>query len=1300
MINIWCLLMLLKTTIFNRNFYPIKVYKLEEKILCKDKINDSTTMYINDTTFNNHVGMLIKPFQDIEQLTSVSLNENETDFNGVVYLDSTIYTNSIDYGTFGILTGQKVNIKHKFVTVKAGHEFSGGIDKKTIEQMDSNALFNIKFSMKDIEDWETIYNQLKLTGFSEYIIEKFDFFGDGIYGTTINPKPEGCANPLLRSGVAVPTSEIKDMMEVAAGHKYEVQQEKDNIQFELLVRKDVLTMIYSKLTQSFKSDIDNIATSQVLPMPLYQWPLGMSVILQMKTINGPTPYKLNLKITVPFLFIVEIPEETKQSAGSTVMRKLNNLIFVDDKPDLNTLLCLPEETTILSHPASVFNAHIKLIPFSLQMLLPTAPSPKDSFYEITNVSQDTTDSFINNKISFITDTYPVKKIIPLDINLEGNNKFDIFIDTTDIHSDYTNTISVDYIYDSTSFNLKTDVIVKPILPAAKPVIYGTGGSIFFENSTKYHPCVPSYTGCIIYDTFYFNVYNNDTLHFSLYNQGEVDATIAKVELENPYIQLKELQLKQTKTQEDLDNIIKLQSCITHYEQSIQTTNAYYNSGNVDSTTLTSLLEKESINNFLTYKTRDIKCPNSNLLGISDINVIMDITFFKKSNNYINGIPIIIKVTYGATGDTTQYTTYVQQHISFSIDMILGEMTLMYNKDLENIKYIRPSTSNTIFIDLFKTFAFPEMWDFLKYQHSFGINIIRGELVNYDTDDYAINVDDINIDRSQFPLSIPIISSSNFYGINYDLSLDKEDLYKYKIRLYTNYQYVPYIDIPLLTMVTNLDIEEVLQFDNKDFYVRNNKYFLSLVKLQAKERLITIQNTSTTDIEILEISYFNLKDKFGTTNVDIEQLNTITFPYKLTSKNSLKLDLRILGKDFGHYNSFIILKTAFGDAYLQIASFINTKYKDVYVLMENAKGTNFVSALNGADIDYIKLTNFGDQESLLQISKLGYNQDEFLIENIEKLYPNTINYIENIFVPTSTGKKIGQIDFKIRDMLETFRLVDTDDQYVFKIQNSHILAEMVGISLAEHALPHFSKSVVDFGFISYDKKSVSKRIDTFTIKNYGLTPFVITNISKLNNDSPFTIPLIGIKLPLKVDKEITLPIYINNEKLVDNQKVYIDVFKFEIQDLKTKRIFNHEIITKVELSENNREYVSFNSEFIEFGYCEINNFKVDDLNIKNFSTDKITVDITYNGDVELQTLDDFSFNLWPNQQFNVPIYFYPHGIDTFNGVLTLDFNKGNYIKNIDLFGYGVDFKSPKITVENKMAEYYKTLKNYLGKNKYL
>jgi hypothetical protein len=97
--------MLIKTNIFNRNFYPIKIYNLSEKILSADKITESNNFYINKTTFDTHKGLLIKPFQSVEWVSSISLINPNDNFNGHIYLDSTVYTDSIDYGIFGILTG-------------------------------------------------------------------------------------------------------------------------------------------------------------------------------------------------------------------------------------------------------------------------------------------------------------------------------------------------------------------------------------------------------------------------------------------------------------------------------------------------------------------------------------------------------------------------------------------------------------------------------------------------------------------------------------------------------------------------------------------------------------------------------------------------------------------------------------------------------------------------------------------------------------------------------------------------------------------------------------------------------------------------------------------------------------------------------------------------------------------------------------------------------------------------------------------------------------------------------------------
>jgi hypothetical protein len=265
----------------------------------------------------------------------------------------------------------------------------------------------------------------------------------------------------------------------------------------------------------------------------------------------------------------------------------------------------------------------------------------------------------------------------------------------------------------------------------------------------------------------------------------------------------------------------------------------------------------------------------------------------------------------------------------------------------------------------------------------------------------------NIDKTQFPLSVSSLNSINSNTLSLDFNLQNERFYKLNLRVYTSSEFVPFINIPLNIIATNVNVESIIKFDSSDFYVKNNKYFLSLVKLQTKNRTLSIVNTSNIEISILDIDVYTIADHFGNKNFDLKINNKFNLPFKITNKNSLKLDVDFLGKDFGHYNNFIILKTNLGDIYLSISSFVNTKYKDVYVLMENRKGTKFTSTLNGVDVDYIRMINFGEDKCFTEITKLGgYNLNNFKIAETVKLLPNTTNYIENVFTPTSTGKKIS------------------------------------------------------------------------------------------------------------------------------------------------------------------------------------------------------------------------------------------------------------------------------------------------------
>jgi hypothetical protein len=121
-------------------------------------------------------------------------------------------------------------------------------------------------------------------------------------------------------------------------------------------------------------------------------------------------------------------------------------------------------------------------------------------------------------------------------------------------------------------------------------------------------------------------------------------------------------------------------------------------------------------------------------------------------------------------------------------------------------------------------------------------------------------------------------------------------------------------------------------------------------------------------------------------------------------------------------------------------------------MQNKRGVEFKSPINSVDKEFIKLINFGDDPSLIDITKLGYDKNEFLVQNNSILYGNNINYIESMFMPTTTGKKNAYLDIKIKDMLETFILRNNDQSKEYKIQNTHIIAQLTGNAVSDDALP--------------------------------------------------------------------------------------------------------------------------------------------------------------------------------------------------------------------------------------------------------
>jgi hypothetical protein len=113
--------------------------------------------------------------------------------------------------------------------------------------------------------------------------------------------------------------------------------------------------------------------------------MGMSVILQLKNKNNNTPYKINLKIVTPLIFILPLPENGLIEENKTDFKPLLNLINNPSSVDNNTLMIIPTKTKLLTNPTSYYSSNIKVSPLSLNTLSSNNGINRDNFYIINNV---------------------------------------------------------------------------------------------------------------------------------------------------------------------------------------------------------------------------------------------------------------------------------------------------------------------------------------------------------------------------------------------------------------------------------------------------------------------------------------------------------------------------------------------------------------------------------------------------------------------------------------------------------------------------------------------------------------------------------------------------------------------------------------------------------------------------------------------------------------------------------------------------------------------------------------------------
>lgn len=1264
--------MILRTSIYNHNYYPIKLSNVDQEILMSDSTTVHKQLYINDTSFDEDLGLMIKPFQDVEYLTNIELKDDITAYKGELVFEQIFSTDSYDYSHFGNLSKQEFDVNKRSVMVKRD-DISRTVGLFSEENYDLSEFIDIEFNMKGISDQDDFYNYLKTFNLENFEIDEVDFYSNGIYRILIPESHPKCEIIYYR-GAEIPelfTPDIITMCETNGGsYKVQIDKNDGDVQVKLRISLNTLNLISTKLSKQFAEEIK----IHPLTLPIAQFPVGMSVILNLSP-QHKNPFKLNLKIYTNINIKMDVGEGGGDPNTMPAEIKEFLKVFFSPSTNRNTLLASPASIKVFSNPFDFYSGETKLYvyPFKNES---QEKSWEEVKYEITDVKQKNTDSFITTgDVTLSHDQIPSFKIIPYKETYLDRNPFDIYIDTTNLLTDYTNSIIVDFKYNDVIGSKEIPVYIYPNIELEPVLILEK----MFQTDSKTFEAAkfPSL------NTNIGHCDQEDTLTIVLNNIGNTNAKIKNVEI---------LDIDDYKDifKDDEEALLNIKDVLIKNNQKDLLTLKYAELNITDENLKLDPIEYEDkgkLSDYISYKIDKIENEDYNLNNLKPVIITLKIKRLKETDNKEIGKVAIIKITY----NENKY--YYTNKVSDSLRIINTQLNLTYEKSQE-LTYVRANVRNTIFVKLFKT-AMKSIQSYYK-----PVVITDAKIINYDNNiDTYITNDEIFIDKSIFPFSV-LSSSVTPSLLGFDINLSEEKLYQFKLRLYTNIVNIPYIDIPYEIICTNINVEEIIQFDKANFYVRNNKYFLSLNRLIPKKRDIKIQNFSDINIIVKSIKFDLPTSQIGIVGISTNQLAPIQYPYNLTNKNPINLKFEFIGSEYGRTTGFIILDTDLGQVYLPIVIFVNTKLKDVMVLMENKRGVEFTSALNSVSKNYIKLINFGDDLSLTEITKLGYDKNEFLIENNPILFPNSVNYIETMFTPTSTGKKIGYTDIKIRDMLETYILRDTDWGKTYKIQNTHIITEMSGTALSGDALPQFSKSVVDFGYVDLTTKDQAMRYDVFDIVNLGLTPFIITSITKLNSESPFIIPLSGQKLPMKIDKKVQLPIQLNNKKFNNNQKVYIDVFRFEMQDLKTKKMFTYDIIVKIELSEINREYFSFNSENIDFGFCSINAFKEDEIIIKNYSTDKVVLNIDTTGDNDLQTVDNMTINLQAGQSFVVPLFFYPHGIANFSSDLILNFNEGNYIKKIPMSGSGVDFSSPLITVKNAVSDYYRKMLDESGAPKYI
>ena len=1315
--------MLIRTKLYNHTYSPLMIQTTNARVLGKDKETESHEQAIKNSTFPFQAGVFVKPFQEAEQYQS--FQELVDFYEGPIYFDETIYTDSTAFKTFGVITGIQAPIRPKKFVLYHSFPLIAAFSYESITPSNYNNILELTISLKNFDIIKMLQDYFKLLGLryelknirlflngNIYNHKSYDIAEQGMHilhdregeDELINVQVHECSRTGFHE-VEISGPQFIQFLE-SRGDIYKLyydineDDQKIYVKIKYSTIKSLIQNIQGKWANKISNLINNINQylnsdgflETISSLPIQTIPIGFDVVY--KLYGGGTEQTYNIKIFSGIILQGEIPNQIKGEAErltGTIPEfkaytfdkyllfpvKYNQKFRKDDiyYIKFNILANVPLDSTQ--------KARIRNISFNPQ------PPPGYGFIIKTRFGSDLTNTnmFFTNTKNSIANFYDFYLFID---NSTNPTPLDYTGDIIITIEDYTQPDNIRIYTLTANLNLTTELNEPGKL------------AIKFSNA---HDMEHTHLSIGQSKYIYYDLQN---YHRNGYVKIK-DIKIAKylvyyTDLGNPvylpldkfsseYLQISTDVYKQFEKFKNLFNL----SFSENYKDTVIGPN-----------------ETKRLNTYITIP---------GLLSLVDEQNKYIMRNFP-SNTKLNLDLIIYQEDSTGQEFITTPKNYTDLHLKFESLLKLPELELNFNPggQITNIFNLPSYTSNTQAtrqindtILIFKDTITEIPVEITKLQN---ITILDADIrlkkkIDGNKTSFVFG-QDYFINKSEY---FPITFAPSEFSIIFDIN--EEGIWEFELVLKTDNIYLPEIKYNFRIISIDANITNYITQDRNNFFVENNQYHIALNKLIPKFVNFPIKNYSRVDLKLKKIKVQSSQDKYGnddldiTLNIDyINQKIAEDGYYLFKSGEVLNIPAKIKAKDYGFSIAFIILEfEAFGEIWLPISGFCNNRIdKNVYIYKTSPNYIQVYSAVGQSSVFYVKYKNFGDDPAIVEQEILGAARRDYYTIPVGILYGKKETRYPVIFLPFAEGQRIAYLSSKILDQVISYRLFETDFTTTYKLQNLHIITKLLGYARPQEATPKFAREIINSGYISEDEINRSLksylRIIATPLENAGLNDMQVLkfesfyddfcNIINQDQDKGQYIPSLGVyNILLGIDKSKL------QKYLRENRRALIQKFKFYIQDIKLRKIKTVDLLINLYIAKSDEIFLDFNLDKIDFGLKEINVITSESLTISNFSTVpiEIKVDLTAQENNIFSTFNNLRLNLQPNQIFTIPVSFIPKALTSYSATLTISIYRNNTLLKtyeIPISGSGTHLKTPDFKFYNQISQSLKPLLKELQK----